>query len=276
MNRGEFGRECFKRVSVPPNGKTLTFFVAWCAFENTMALNNPCATEKHYGNSYDFNSAGVQNYPTWQDGVDAWVLTIENGYYDNLLKVLRKSTSSPRAMLNALDNAPWGSHPNTILYEIVEKDYNRYNIEVPGSGGVPKHHSLLSRFFPSSLDKVVTTKENVTMDVTTASQNLVAALNATPFVQADVDSAQADLLAAVAAAEAGTTPSDSEVATDAAEVAAVADDDTLEARLAALDATPTPTPDPTPAPTPTPTPVAAIALADAQTAAALVVAFLAQ
>jgi hypothetical protein len=272
MNRGEFGRECFKRVSVPANGKTLTFFVAWCAFENTQALNNPCATEERFGNSTDFNSAGVQNYPTWQDGVDAWVLTITNGFYNNLLKVLRKSTSTPRAMLNALDNAPWGSHPNTVLYELVEKEYDKYNVEVPGSGGVVKHRSVVSRI--ESLFKPVLSniKENSNMDVTTASQALVAAMQATPFVQADVDAAQANLLAAVAAAQAGTTVSDSEAAVEAVEAVAVPEVDTLEDRIAAIESTP-----PVDVPqTPFTPPSATVSLADAQAAATTVVAFLAQ
>ena len=288
MNRGEFTRAVLIKLNAPVDGARIQFGVAWAAYENTEALNNPWATTEPWAGATEFNSVGVKNYPTFIAGVDATVQTLLLSYYSHLVSMLRDPNASVRSLLNALDASPWGSHPNTLLFQDVVLEYAKYNIEVPGSGGdtpVPgtvPHRSLLSRILPHALTNVSTIKENVTMDVTTAGAALVAALNAVPLVQADVDTAQANLEAAVLAAQAGVTVGASEAAVDSAEVAAVDEVDTLEARIAAgggtgaSGVTATSTPTPTSTPSPVSTPSGSITLAEAQSAASTVVAFLAQ
>ncbi len=134
MNRGEFTREVFKAIGAEINGARLAFGVAWAAFENTTAKNNPWATTQPFANATDFNETGVKNYETWEDGVAATVITLENGDYDYLLRTLRNPHSTIRQCLNALDAAPWGSHPTPLLWQSVVKNYDSYNTEVYGSG----------------------------------------------------------------------------------------------------------------------------------------------
>lgn len=134
MNRGEFTREVFKAIGAPIDGGRLAFGVAWAAFENTTAKNNPWATTQPFSNATDFNETGVKNYETWEDGVSATVQTLENGDYEFLLKTLRNPHSTIRQCLNALDAAPWGSHPTPLLWQSVVKNYDHYNTEVYGSG----------------------------------------------------------------------------------------------------------------------------------------------
>ena len=136
MNRGEFAREVFKRINVEANGKTLTFAQAWMAYEATRATNNPFATTQPWTNSTEFNSVGVRNYATVEDGIAATVATLENGYYNHLMFVLRHPNSTPKEMMGALNASPWGSYVYPELYEDVEHNYNEYNVVVPGSDGV--------------------------------------------------------------------------------------------------------------------------------------------
>ena len=136
MNRGEFAREVFKRINVEANGKTLTFAQAWMAYEATSATNNPFATTQPWTNSTEFNSVGVRNYATVEDGIAATVATLENGYYNHLMFVLRHPNSTPKEMMGALNASPWGSYVYPDLFQDVEHNYNEYNVVVPGSEGV--------------------------------------------------------------------------------------------------------------------------------------------
>lgn len=144
MNRGEFGREVYRRLSIPSNGKTLTFFVAWAAFENNHAANNPLSTTEDWEDCTDYNSVGVKNYLNWLDGVMATVATLNNGAYDYLLKVLRNEKSTPREMMGALNSSPWGSTVSESLYVSVERNYGEYNVDVQGSSLTPPPSTLVA------------------------------------------------------------------------------------------------------------------------------------
>lgn len=136
MNYGEFAREVFKGIGARIDGKTLTFAVAWANFENTSATNNPFATTQPWSNSTEFNSVGVRNYESVEDGIGATVHTLNYGQYDYLREVLRNVHSTPREMIGALNASPWGSYVSIELFEEVEKNYTAYNKEVPGSVSV--------------------------------------------------------------------------------------------------------------------------------------------
>lgn len=134
MNRGEFTRAVFERLTIPITGARLAFGVAWAAYESTDAKNNPWATTLTTKNSTEFNRDGVKNYPTFQDGVDATVLTLLNTDYSNLLRVLRDVGSTMREIRGALNASPWGSKVSEQLWLYVLSNYDKENIEVPGSG----------------------------------------------------------------------------------------------------------------------------------------------
>ena len=132
-NRGEFTRAVFEKIDAPIDGPRLAFGVAWAAFENTEAMNNPWATTEPWVDAIEYNNAGVKNYRTFENGVDATVATLLNGDYNFLLRVLRNRHSTIRQCLNALDCSPWGSHPNTLLWQEVVMEYAKFNKNVPGS-----------------------------------------------------------------------------------------------------------------------------------------------
>ena len=133
MNREEFARAVFTKIGAEVNKTTLYFGIAWAAFEDTEALNNPWATTEPWTNSTMFNSVGVRNYQTWHDGIDATVATLLNGYYDHLVHLLKQPNITAKQLLGALTSSPWGSHPTVGLYQDVEQNVNHFNKGVPGS-----------------------------------------------------------------------------------------------------------------------------------------------
>lgn len=135
MLRGVFAREVYRRLHIPANEITLVFAVAWAEYENTNARNNPWATTMPYPGCTEFNSVGVKNYRTIDDGIQATVETLKNGDYDTLLLRLRTRGTTPRALMAALNASPWGSRVDEGLFLEVAKNYSMYNVEVPGSVG---------------------------------------------------------------------------------------------------------------------------------------------
>ena len=97
-----------ERLGMPITTSNSLAFVAWMAYQNCDAENNPLATEFNTGSSVvtDFNSVGVKNYPSWNYGVSCTVLTLLNGMYSNLLSVI--PTGDFTSIVNAIDASPWG------------------------------------------------------------------------------------------------------------------------------------------------------------------------
>ncbi|HEY1645947.1 MAG TPA: hypothetical protein VGF75_06305 [Candidatus Saccharimonadales bacterium] len=135
MNRGEFSRAVFDKLNIPIDGGRLAFGVAWAAYESTEAKNNPWATTYATQNSTDFNSVGVKNYATFEDGVNATVATLLLVPYAHLLSTLRDKGSVMREIMGALNASPWGSKVTEQSWTNVVEHYDANNVEVPGSGG---------------------------------------------------------------------------------------------------------------------------------------------
>ena len=78
-------------------------------------LNNPLnTTEKGYGGS-SFNSVGVQNYPTYADGLQASIATFSSGIWGPVQAALQ--AGDPAATQQAVNAAyaTWGGGPIDIL-----------------------------------------------------------------------------------------------------------------------------------------------------------------
>lgn len=74
-----------------PSQTTLDFVIGWTAAETVPpgASFNLLNTTEPWPDTTDFNSVGVRNYATWQDGIGATVTTLKNGYYPELEEALR-------------------------------------------------------------------------------------------------------------------------------------------------------------------------------------------
>lgn len=134
ITRQQFAQDALLSLSKPVSEANIQSLVIWQTSEGTSAENNPCATTLRYENSTEFNSAGVQNYPSYQDGIQAWKLTILNGLYGAILSCFDQS-ASPAETCSTIENSPWGSKPSSQLVADVLADFSAYaNTAIGGSG----------------------------------------------------------------------------------------------------------------------------------------------
>lgn len=82
-----------------PSPSTIAFVQAWEEMESgssdtSPAAYNPLNTTQHMPGSTDFNSAHVQNFTSYQDGIAANATVLENGLYPTLLLALQEDNPS--------------------------------------------------------------------------------------------------------------------------------------------------------------------------------------
>lgn len=97
--RGDFFRAVLAKLGAPADSvagrRNLDFFAAWGRAEGTKAAYNPLATTLARSGATDFNSVGVKNYASFDQGVDATVETLRN--YPAVVGFLRQG--QPQAIL---------------------------------------------------------------------------------------------------------------------------------------------------------------------------------
>ena len=110
-----YGKAVLRALNAPYNGQTDRFMRAWAQSESATARWNPWATTARMPGSTTtrnpngtLNSAGVQDYLSWEQGVQATVKTLLNGRYGPLVAAMRSGKSS-LAMALALKASPWGT-----------------------------------------------------------------------------------------------------------------------------------------------------------------------
>ena len=122
---------------LPVSDNNVKSLVIWAVSENNQGNGaewNPWDTEEggEQGET-NFNPVGVKNYPTIQEGLDAWCRTLNNGYYPGIVQALERS-ASPAETCNLVWNSPWGSKPTPELVATVLGNWEHYsNLVVGGS-----------------------------------------------------------------------------------------------------------------------------------------------
>ena len=104
----KFYSKILQGIDAPVTKNTLTFFFAWRDAESGNCSYNPFATTQPYGNSTKFNSAGVRNYESEEDGIAATIKTLLNGRYTDLVNRLQTDLD-PLEIAASLDLNIWGS-----------------------------------------------------------------------------------------------------------------------------------------------------------------------
>lgn len=102
-----FGTVVLQELGAPVTDANLRRLSAWAQEEGTSATYNPFATKQPEPGSTKFNSVGVQNYPTLQEGAAATVKTLTNGLYSGVLAVLRNPDATDAQFAAALGASPW-------------------------------------------------------------------------------------------------------------------------------------------------------------------------
>jgi hypothetical protein len=131
---GDWARSFLGTIGAPVCQNNLTTLVAWQAAEYTQAAWNPLATTYPMAGAGAFNGAGVRNYVSLQQGLQASALTLRTGSrsygYDWILYRLA-TCADPSVSASAINASMWchgcaGGAYVTGLVPRVEANYDLY------------------------------------------------------------------------------------------------------------------------------------------------------
>jgi hypothetical protein len=106
--RRQFAVDLLARLGMAETTENVRAVMAWQQAEGTRAAFNPLATTQRSSGATDFNSVGVKNYTSYEQGLQATVTTLHNGRYDEILAALRDGSSAER-LADAVARSPWGT-----------------------------------------------------------------------------------------------------------------------------------------------------------------------
>lgn len=86
---GSWSKSLLASGGFPQTPANIGSINAWQQREGGGGQNNPLNTTQKMPGSTSFNSVGVQNYPSMQEGVRATLITLHNGRYNDILMRLR-------------------------------------------------------------------------------------------------------------------------------------------------------------------------------------------
>jgi len=100
-------------INAPTTDPNVVGMLAWDMAEGRTAMFNLLDTTLKTADSTPLpgNSAGVQEYPNWDAGVNATVQTLQN--YGGILTALRQQ-QGPQALAKAVGASPWGTSGSLI------------------------------------------------------------------------------------------------------------------------------------------------------------------
>jgi hypothetical protein len=107
-SREQWANDFLTQLGMPVTGENVRAMVAWQQAEGTRAQNNPLATTQNMPGATQFNSVGVKNFESYQDGLTANIKAITNGRYSNILAALQAGNNAD-AVAQAIANSPWGT-----------------------------------------------------------------------------------------------------------------------------------------------------------------------
>jgi hypothetical protein len=113
-SRWTFAADVLDKVNVTTQGQAgqvnIVTMLAWQKAEGTSAKFNPYATTQREQGSTTLpgNSSGVQEYTSFDQGVQATAATLQNGSYGPILAALR-SGAGAQAVAQAVGRSPWGT-----------------------------------------------------------------------------------------------------------------------------------------------------------------------
>ncbi|CAB4129468.1 hypothetical protein UFOVP115_23 [uncultured Caudovirales phage] len=109
--RSTWAVKALTAMGAPLTADNIAALSAWETRENTGAKNNPLATTQSLPGvkRNNFNSAGVQNYGTDIQGIQAFIATLNNGAsgYDQILKDLYSGTATQDTILTDVEKSAW-------------------------------------------------------------------------------------------------------------------------------------------------------------------------
>lgn len=136
----QFMLALLKWKGMPTSINNVTSLLTWKVSEGSQARWNPMDTEWVMPNATNYNSVGVKNYATIQDGIEAFWATLEQkefaAGYQPIIKALSVS-QAPAETIAHIDASPWGSHPTTgELHDVVTNFEFYASMPISGSATV--------------------------------------------------------------------------------------------------------------------------------------------
>ena len=104
----EFYKAILNGINAPITNNNIYYLYAWRQAEGGKASFNPFNTTQKAEGATNYNSVGVKNYISEQQGISATIKTISNGRYDQIISCLR-SDADPKDTAKALIDSPWGT-----------------------------------------------------------------------------------------------------------------------------------------------------------------------
>ena len=131
IERGAWALALLDALQAPVCQSNLTSLVAWQTAEDTTAGWNPLATTLPAPGDTQFNSAGVRNYPSLADGIQATVDTLNEGYYTQgygWIEYRLRTCADPIVTVKAINASNWcrgcaGGRYVTGVLGTVEENY---------------------------------------------------------------------------------------------------------------------------------------------------------
>lgn len=112
MTQEQWARALLGRLGYKTSKANLTAILAWMRAEgghwNNSAHYNPLNTTQGMSGATSMNSVGVKAYKSWEQGLQATVITLRNGFYGRILSQLKTGTSA-QGVASAVTSSPWGT-----------------------------------------------------------------------------------------------------------------------------------------------------------------------
>lgn len=98
-----------QQMGAPATKANLRFLDAWQRAEGGNAAYNPLNTTQQAPGASAYNSVGVRNYGSPEQGLQATVETLNNGRYGAIVNLLRSGRATAGQLGQAVEASPWGT-----------------------------------------------------------------------------------------------------------------------------------------------------------------------
>jgi len=135
-NLGTFIDGVLRAIGAPLTTTNRLLLAAWASAEGTKAKFNPLATTQPAAGASNFNSVGVKNYRSFQQGVQATATTLQNGHYQGIVSALRRGDVAPNDVVNryAREFDTWGTGAGAVSSQVHSLTSGQGSALFPGVG----------------------------------------------------------------------------------------------------------------------------------------------
>ena len=92
----DFYKKLLVKLGAQPTDENLKFLYAWRQSEGKSGKYNPFNTTQSMAGATNFNSVGVKNYASMDDGLNATIKTLNNGRYNCIVNGLKNNIGAKK------------------------------------------------------------------------------------------------------------------------------------------------------------------------------------